>query len=83
MRGHNTLGFAKGQLKAFVERVEKLEEEKKVVADDIKEVYAEAKGTGFDVKALRALVRLRKQDSEARKEHEAILDLYRSAMGID
>jgi uncharacterized protein (UPF0335 family) len=82
--GHNSINSeVRGKLKSFVERVEKLEEEKKAIADDIKEVYAEAKGTGFDVKALRALVRLRKQDSEARKEHEAILYLYRSAMGID
>ncbi len=74
--------FAKGQLKAFVERIEKLEEEKKALAEDVREVYAEAKGVGFDVKALRTVVRLRMQDSEQRKEHEALVDLYREALGL-
>ncbi len=74
--------FAKDQLKAFVERIERLEEEKKAIADDIKDVYAEAKGNGFDVKALRAVVRLRKQDVEERKEQEAILDVYLQALGM-
>ena len=55
--------FAKDQLKAFIERVERLEEEKKTIADDIRDVYAEAKGTGFDVKALRTIVRMRKQET--------------------
>jgi uncharacterized protein (UPF0335 family) len=77
-----TANFAKGQLKALVERIEKLEEEKKALADDIREVYGEAKGAGFDVKALRTVVRLRMQDSEDRKEHEALVDLYRDALGI-
>ena len=74
--------FAKDQLKAFVERVERLEEEKKAIADDIRDVYAEAKGNGFDVKALRAVVRLRKQDVDERKEQEAILETYLHALGI-
>ena len=74
--------FAKGKLKSFVERIEKLEEEKKVIADDIREVYAEAKGNGFDVKALRAVVRLYRQDTEERREHEALVDLYRDAIGL-
>ena len=74
--------FAKGKLKAFVDRVEKLEEEKKAIADDIREVYAEAKAEGFDVKALRAVIRLYRQDSEERREHEALLDLYREAIGL-
>jgi uncharacterized protein (UPF0335 family) len=74
--------FAKDQLKAFVERIERLEEEKKAIADDIKDVYAEAKGNGFDIKALRAVVRLRKQDVEERKEQEAILDVYLQALGM-
>jgi uncharacterized protein (UPF0335 family) len=74
--------FAKDQLKAFVERVERLEEEKKAIADDIKDVYAEAKGNGFDVKALRTIVRMRKQDTDERKEHEAILDVYLQALGM-
>lgn len=74
--------FAKDQLKAFVERVERLEEEKKALADDIRDVYAEAKGSGFDVKALRAVVRLRKQDVSERKEAEAILETYLAALGM-
>jgi uncharacterized protein (UPF0335 family) len=77
-----TANFAKGQLKALVERIEKLEEEKKALAEDIREVYGEAKGAGFDVKALRTVVRLRMQDSEDRKEHEALVDLYREALGL-
>ncbi len=74
--------FAKDQLKAFVERVERLEEEKKAIADDIRDVYAEAKGNGFDVKALRMVVRLRKQDVNERKEQEAILETYLHALGM-
>ena len=74
--------FAKDQLKAVVERVEKLEEEKKAIADDIKDVYAEAKAHGFDIKALRTIVRLRKQDSDERKEQEAILETYMHALGM-
>jgi len=74
--------FAKDQLKAIVERIERLEEEKKGIADDIKDVYAEAKGNGYDVKALRAIIRLRKQDKQEREEHEAILDTYMQALGM-
>jgi uncharacterized protein (UPF0335 family) len=74
--------FAKDQLKAFVERIERLEEEKKAIADDIRDVYGEAKVNGFDVKALRTIVRLRKQDIEQRKEHEAILETYMHALGM-
>jgi uncharacterized protein (UPF0335 family) len=74
--------FAKEQLKAVIERVERLEEEKKAIADDIKDVYAEAKAHGFDVKALRTIVRLRKQDSDERKEEEAILETYMHALGM-
>lgn len=74
--------FAKDQLKAFVERVERLEEEKKGTADDIRDVYAEAKANGFDVKALRTLVRLRKQDTNERKESEAVLETYMHALGM-
>lgn len=74
--------FAKDHLKAFVERIERLEEEKKALADDIKDVYAEAKGNGFDVKALRTVVRLRKQDLQERKEQEAILEVYLQALGM-
>ena len=74
--------FAKDQLKAFVERVERLEEEKKAISDDIKDVYAEAKGNGFDVKALRTIVRLRKQDADERREQETILETYMHALGM-
>ena len=74
--------FAKDQLKSVIERIEKLEEEKKATSDDIKEVYAEAKGSGFDVKALRTIVRLRKQDVDERKEQEAILETYMHALGM-
>jgi uncharacterized protein (UPF0335 family) len=74
--------FAKDHLKAFVERVERLEEEKKTISDDIRDVYAEAKATGFDVKALRTIVKLRKQDIDERKEHEAILETYLHALGM-
>jgi len=74
--------FAKDQLKAFVERIERLEEEKKAIADDIKDVYAEAKGNGFDTKALRTIVRLRKQDADERKEQETILETYMHALGM-
>ena len=75
-------GFAKEQLKSIIERIERLEEEKQALADDIKEVYAEAKGNGFDTKALRTIVRLRKQDSAERQEQEALLDLYMQALGM-
>src|SRR5262245_61807415 len=74
--------FANAQLKAVVERVERVEEEKKAIADDIRDVYAEAKGNGFDVKALRTVVRLRKQDVNERKEQEAILETYLHALGM-
>jgi uncharacterized protein (UPF0335 family) len=74
--------FGKDQLKAFIERVERLEEEKKAIADDIKDVYAEAKGSGFDVKALRTIVRMRKQDPDERREAETILETYMHALGM-
>ncbi len=74
--------FAKDQLKAFVERVERLEEEKKALSDDIRDVFAEAKGNGFDVKALRQVIRLRKQDKDERAEQEAILETYLQALGM-
>jgi uncharacterized protein (UPF0335 family) len=69
------------QLKTIVQRIERLEEEKKTILDDIKEVYAEAKANGYDVKVLRRVVALRKQDLNQRKEFEAILDLYLQAVG--
>ena len=74
--------FAKDQLKAVVERVERLEEEKKALSDDIKDVFTEAKVHGFDVKALRTIVRMRKQDANERKEQEAILETYMLALGM-
>ena len=73
---------AKEQLKSFVERIERLEEEKKSIADDIREVYAEAKGTGFDVKVMRQVVRLRKKEPTELQEEEAVLDLYKHALGM-
>jgi uncharacterized protein (UPF0335 family) len=74
--------FAKDQLKAFVERIERLEEEKKTISDDIRDVYAESKGNGFDVKALRAVVRLRKIEVTERNEQQLILDTYMNALGM-
>ena len=74
--------FAKDQLKAIIERIERLEEEKKAIADDIRDVYAEAKGNGFDTKALRAIVRMRKQDADERAEQETILETYMQALGM-
>ena len=70
------------QLRLLIERIERLEEEKKGVSDDIKNVYAEAKATGFDVKTMRAIVRLRRLESHARQEAEALLETYKSALGI-
>lgn len=71
------------RLKSFVERVERLEEEKAAIAEDIKEVYGEAKGSGFDVKTLRKIVSLRKMDVEKRREEEELLELYKGAVGLD
>ena len=73
---------AAGQLRAFIERIERLEEDKQAIADDIKEVFAELKGTGFDTKAVRTLIRLRKKDQAERQVEEAILDLYKAALGM-
>jgi uncharacterized protein (UPF0335 family) len=75
-------GVAGERLKSFVERIERLEEEKRALAEDIKEVYSEAKGAGFDAKTIRQLVRLRKLDEEDRDEQEALLDLYMRALGM-
>ncbi len=76
------IGTGRDQLRSFVERIERLEEEKKAIADDIREVYAEAKGNGFDVKAMRQIVRIRKLDASERLEQEAILDTYMHALGM-
>jgi len=74
--------FAKDQLKSFINRVERLEEEKAALAADIKEVFAEAKGTGFDVKIMRQVIRMRKLDKADFQEQEAMLDLYLTAMDM-
>ncbi|MET0546914.1 MAG: DUF2312 domain-containing protein [Caulobacterales bacterium] len=75
-------GNAREQLRSIIERVERLEEEKKTIADDVRDVYAEAKGNGYDVKALRTIVRLRKQDANERAEAETILETYMQALGM-
>ena len=72
---------AQGKLKSIVERIERLEEDRKAVTSDLKEVYAEAKGEGFDTKILRKVVRMRKQDKAKRQEEEALIDLYLSSIG--
>ena len=73
---------AAGQLRALIERIERLEEEKHTLGEDIKDVFAEAKGNGFDTKAIRTIIKLRKQDQAERDEAESILDLYKSALGM-
>ena len=75
-------GVARDQLRAFVERIERLEEEKQTIADDIKDVYGEAKGMGFDTKILKKAIALRKKDEQERMEEEAILDTYLHALGM-
>ena len=77
-QGHNI----NGQLKSIVERIERLEDEKKAIADDIKDVYAEAKGHGFDTKILRKVIALRKKEAAERDEEQAMLDTYMSALGM-
>lgn len=72
---------AADQLKSFVERIERLDEERQTLTDDIADVYAEAKGNGYDVKILRQVIRIRKQDKAEREEMEAILELYMNALG--
>ncbi|WP_022710415.1 DUF2312 domain-containing protein [Pseudochrobactrum sp. AO18b] len=71
-----------GQLRAFIERIERLEEEKKTISDDIKEVFAELKGSGFDAPAVRAIIRLRKKEAHERQEEEAMIQLYMDALGM-
>jgi len=75
-------GIAQDVLRSFVERIERLEEEKKNLADDIKDVYSEAKSSGFDVKILRQIVRMRKMEDHERQEREALIDLYAHALGM-
>ena len=81
-KGKPATRFAKDQLKAFVERIERLEDEKKATSGDIRDVYAEAKGTGFDTKALRTIVRLRKLNTDERREQQEVLDTYLHALGM-
>ena len=71
------------RLKSFIKRIEKLEEDKAAVSEDLKEVYAEAKGTGFDVKIIRKIVRLRKIELDKRREEDELLDLYKNAIGME
>ena len=71
-----------GQLRAFIERIERLEEEKKTISDDIKEVYAELKGSGFDAPTVRAIIRARKKETHERQEEEAMIQLYMDALGM-
>lgn len=87
--GHNsgetqdTGGISGQRLKAYLDRIERLEEEKAGIAEDVKDIYAEAKATGFDVKTMRKLVRLRKMDAEKRREDDELLELYKAAIGLD
>lgn len=81
--GHNSnTSFAQGQLKSLVDRIERLEEEKKTISGDIREVYSEAKANGFDTKILRKIVSMRKQDAAQREEEQAMIDLYMEALGM-
>ncbi len=75
-------GIARDQLRAFIERIERLEEEKKTIADDIKDVYGEAKSMGYDTKIMRKVISLRKKDTQERLEEEAVLDTYLMALGM-
>ena len=74
--------IAADELRLLIERIERLEEEKKAIADDVKDVYSEAKSRGYDTKTIRAIVRLRKMESHARQEAEALLDTYKAALGL-
>jgi len=74
---------AADQLRLFIERIERLEEEKKGIADDVKDVYLEAKSQGYDAKTMRAIVRLRRMEKNARQEAEALLDTYKAALGLE
>jgi uncharacterized protein (UPF0335 family) len=76
-------GVAAERLKSFIERIERLEEEKSALTSDIREIYSEAKGTGFDTRIMRQIVRLRKLDDADRQEQQAILDTYKKALGLD
>ncbi|HWK45019.1 MAG TPA: DUF2312 domain-containing protein [Stellaceae bacterium] len=75
-------GIAGDQLRSYIERIERLEEEKRALAEDIKEVFAEAKGTGFDTKIMRQIIRIRKMDKDDLDEQETLLDIYKRALGM-
>ena len=79
---NDVAGVAGDRLRSFIERIERLEEEKATLSEDIKEVYSEAKGTGFDVKIMRQIIRLRKMESGDRNEMEEILDVYKRELGM-
>ncbi|MDD3029707.1 MAG: DUF2312 domain-containing protein [Alphaproteobacteria bacterium] len=78
-----TTGISGERLRSFIQRIERLEEDKAAIGEDLKEVYAEAKGTGFDTKIIRQLIRLRKVEIEKRRETEELLDLYKAAIGME
>ena len=80
---NDTGGVSGERLRSFIQRIEKLEVDKSAVGDDLKEVYAEAKGTGFDVKIIRQIVRLRKVEVEKRRENDELLELYKAAIGME
>lgn len=82
MSNEDVEGISANQLRSIVERIERLEEEKKAIADDIKDVYGEAKGNGYDTKVLRSIIALRKRDAIEREEAEAMLDIYKQALGM-
>ena len=79
----STESVAQDQLRAFIERIERMEEEKKAIADDVKDVYLEAKSRGYDVKTMRTIIRLRKMEAHHRQEAEMLLETYKAALGID
>jgi len=81
-QGKETAGFAQGKLRSFIERIERLEEEKAALGADIREVYSEAKGQGFDSKIMRQVVRIRKMETADRQEQEALLEIYLEALGM-
>jgi uncharacterized protein (UPF0335 family) len=82
MEGHNS-GVSSDRLRSFVKRIEKLAEDKAAVGEDLKEVYAEAKGTGFDTKIIRKIVSIRKMEVEKRREQDELIELYKSALGME
>lgn len=82
-RTNDVGGIAADRLRAFVDRIERLEDEKRGISDDIKDVYMEAKGTGFDPGIIRQVIRMRKKAKEARQEEEELIDLYKMALGMD